>query len=161
MLIVRRAGAGDTGAIWSIVEPIIRAGDVYTLPQEMTKDEALAYWFAASHEVFVAEDDGAIVGTYYLHTNRSGGGAHVSNCGYATATATRGRGIARRMCEHSLRHARERGFRAMQFNFVISTNEHAVRLWQSCGFATVGTLPKAFLHPQLGYVDAYVMYREL
>jgi L-amino acid N-acyltransferase YncA len=161
MLMIRKAAASDADAIWAIVEPIIRAGEVYTLPREMAKVEGLAYWFSASHEVFVAEDDGAVVGTYYLRTNHRGGGAHVANCGYATAMAAQGRGVARAMCEHSLEHARERGFRAMQFNFVISTNERAVRLWQSCGFQTVGTLPGAFLHPQAGYVDAFVMYREL
>jgi ribosomal protein S18 acetylase RimI-like enzyme len=161
MLTLRAATPRDADAIWAIVEPIIRAGEVYTLPREMAKDKALAYWFSASHEVFVAEDDGVAVGTYYLRRNHQGGGAHVANCGYATALASQGRGVARAMCEHSLEYARGRGFRAMQFNFVISTNERAVRLWQSCGFRTVGTLPGAFLHPQAGYVDAFVMYREL
>jgi ribosomal protein S18 acetylase RimI-like enzyme len=161
MLSVRSAGTEDKEAIWAIVEPIIRAGDVYTLPPDMSREDALAYWFGPAHDVFVAEDDGAVVGTYYLRTNHRGGGAHVANCGYATAAASQGRGVARTMCEHSLKYARERGFQAMQFNFVIGTNERAVRLWHSCGFRTVGTLPGAFLHPQAGYVDAFVMYREL
>ena len=161
MFAIRSAGGNDCDAIWSILEPIIRAGDVYTLPHAMSREEALAYWFSEGHEVFVAEDGEEVVGSYYLRANQRGGGSHVANCGYATATAATGRGVARAMCAHSLDRARERGFKAMQFNFVVSTNERAVRLWQSFGFEIVGRLPGAFRHPQLGYVDAFVMYREL
>ena len=161
MFTIRAAASEDRDAIWAIIEPIIRAGDVYTLPSEMTRDEALAYWFSDGHEVFVAEDGGEVVGTYYLKANQRGGGDHVSNCGYATAPAASGRGVARAMCAHSLDRARERGFRAMQYNFVVSTNERAVRLWQSFGFEIVGRLPGAFRHSERGYVDAFVMYRDL
>jgi ribosomal protein S18 acetylase RimI-like enzyme len=162
---VRPALPTDHDAIWTILQPVIRAGETYTLPRNLTREEALAYWFSPEHEVFVAEAEaenaGAILGTYFLQTNQRGGGSHVANCGYITAPAAEGRGIAGAMCAHSLEHARNRGFKAMQFNFVVSTNERAVRLWQKNGFRIVGTLPKAFLHPQAGYVDAYVMYREL
>ncbi len=112
-------------------------------------------------ETFVAEEDGVVVGTYYMRPNQAGGGRHVCNCGYMTHAATTGRGMARAMCEHSLEYARSRGYRAMQFNFVISTNERAVRLWQSLGFEIVGRLPAAFRHPTHGYVNAFVMYRLL
>jgi len=111
--------------------------------------------------VFVAEVDGTIAGTYYLRANQRGGGPHVANCGYMTARETFGRGIARAMCMHSLDAARTRGFKAMQFNFVVSSNERAVKLWQSCGFRIAGTLPGAFVHPERGAVDAFVMFREL
>jgi len=158
---IRAAVSEDRDAIWAIIEPIIRAGDVYTLPPEMTRDEALAYWFSDGHEVFVAEDGAEVVGSYYLRANQRGGGDHVSNCGYATAPASTGRGVARAMCAHSLDRARERGFRAMQFNFVVGTNDRAVRLWQRFGFEIVGQLPGAFRHPERGYVDALVMYRDL
>jgi ribosomal protein S18 acetylase RimI-like enzyme len=127
----------------------------------MSREDALAYWRARGHDVFVAEEDGAILGTYYLRANQNGGGAHVANCGYMTARVAVGRGIGRTMCMHSLAYARSRGFRAMQFNFVVSSNEGAVRLWQSCGFEIVGRLPEAFNHPTLGYVDAFVMYRPI
>jgi ribosomal protein S18 acetylase RimI-like enzyme len=110
---------------------------------------------------FVADDNGHILGTYYLRPNQPGGGSHVANCGYVTDTAATGRGVARRMCEHSLDYARSHGYRAMQFNFVISTNERAIRLWQSFDFKIVGQLPLAFHHPSQGYVDALVMYRAL
>ena len=161
MLTVRSWVPSDFDAIWSILEPMIRAGETYTLPRDLSREEALAYWLSDGHEVFVAEEDGAVLGTYYLRANQKGGGSHVANCGYVTGSAAMGRGVARTMCEHSLERARSRGFRAMQFNFVVSSNDRAVRLWESFGFAIVGTLRRAFLHPHLGYVDAYVMYREL
>jgi ribosomal protein S18 acetylase RimI-like enzyme len=160
-MLIRPATDGDKNAIWAIMEPIIRAGETYTLPRDMDKASALAYWLSAEREVFVAEDNGDIVGTYCLQANQKGGGDHVANCGYMTAVSATGRGVARAMCAHSLDRARERGFRATQFNFVVSTNERAVSLWQSFGFEIVGRLPGAFQHPTLGYVDAYVMYRDL
>jgi len=161
MVTIRPATVQDADAVWEILAPVLHAGDTYTLPKDIGKQDALTYWFAESHEVFIAEEDGAVLGTYFLKANQKGGGSHVANCGYVTAQEATGRGVARKMCEHSLERARNRGFRAMQFNFVVSTNERAVRLWQSFGFATVGRLPKAFLHPEAAYVDAYVMYREL
>ncbi len=161
MLTVRAAGNADLDAIWSILEPTIRAGETYSLPRDLTREQALAYWLAPEHHVFVAEEVGAILGTYYMQANQKGGGAHVANCGYMTAPHASGRGIARAMCAHSLDYAKAHGFRAMQFNFVVSTNERAVRLWQSFGFEIVGRLPGAFLHPTAGYVDALVMYRVL
>ena len=127
----------------------------------MSRVAALAFWFSAGHEVFVAEDCGVAVGTYFLRANYAGAGAHVANCGYITAAGATGKGVGRAMCAHSLEHAKARGFRAMQFNFVVSSNERAVRLWQSFGFEIVGRLPQAFLHPVHGYIDAYVMYRLL
>ena len=147
--------------IWAILEPVIRAGETYTLARDMNREDALAYWLASSHEVFVAEEDGHVLGTYFLCPNQMGGGSHVANCGYVTASEATGRGIARAMCTHSLEHAKARGFRAMQFNFVVSSNERAVELWKRLGFEIVGQLPKAFLHPAIGYTDAYVMYRSL
>jgi L-amino acid N-acyltransferase YncA len=160
-MVIRKATRQDDEAIWRILEPVLRAGESYTLPREMSREDALAYWFSPGHETFVAEEDGAILGAYYLRANQRGGGAHVANCGYMTARHATGRGVARAMCQHSLDTARERGFRAMQFNFVVSTNNRAVRLWASLGFATAGRLPEAFLHPARGYVDALVMYRAL
>jgi GNAT superfamily N-acetyltransferase len=160
-MLIRPANASDHDALWHILEPVIRAGETYTLPRDMSQDAALAYWTGPAHEVFVAEDAGEILGTYFLQANQRGGGAHVANCGYLTAPTATGRGVARAMCSHSLEWARQRGFRAMQFNFVVSTNARAVRLWESLGFAVLGRLPEAFLHPAEGYVDALVMYRAL
>jgi len=156
---IRHATEADADAIWRIVAPTIRAGATYTLDPAMSRDAALSYWMGPDRETFVAEQDHSLVGTYYIRANQAGGGAHVANCGYMTAVASQGKGVARAMCEHSIAHAREPGFRAMQFNFVVSTNQRAVRLWHSLGFETVGRLPLAFRMPSEEYVDALVMFR--
>jgi GNAT superfamily N-acetyltransferase len=153
--------SGDDNATWAILEPVLRAGETYTLPRDIGREAALAYWYRDGHDVFLAEDGGQALGTYYLRANQAGGGRHVANCGYVTAPAAQGRGVARAMLEHSLSHARTRGFRAMQFNFVVSANERAVKTWLAYGFEIVGRLPAAFEHPRLGFVDALVMYKHL
>jgi ribosomal protein S18 acetylase RimI-like enzyme len=160
-LAIRPATAADDDAIWRILEPTFRAGETYPVPRDIGRADALGYWHAGGQDVFVAEDDGLILGTFYLRANTGGGGAHVANCGYVVAPAATGCGVARAMCMASLQRARERDFRAMQFNLVIASNERAVHLWQSCGFEIVGRLPRAFQHPRLGYVDAFVMFRDL
>ena len=159
---IRRASLpADADSVWAILEPTIRAGETYTLPRDMSSEDALDYWFAPGHEVFVAEENSILVGTYFLQSNQQGGGSHVANCGYVTAPWATSRGVARAMCAHSLDRARQRGFTAMQFNFVVSANERAVALWQAFGFEIVGRLPGAFHHPTMGHVDALVMYRSL
>ena len=158
---VREARAADAQAIWQILEPIFRAGETYTVERDIGRTEALAYWCDPPHRVYVAERDGAVLGTYYLTPNQRGGGAHVANCGYATAPAAQGQGIARAMLEHSLAEARAQGFRAMQFNFVVASNARALETWRRAGFEIVGRLPGAFAHPRLGPVDACVLYRRL
>jgi L-amino acid N-acyltransferase YncA len=158
---IRLATKEDETAVWSILEPVIRAGETYALPRDMTEAEALSYWMGLDRETFVADEAGGILGTYYLRPNQQGGGDHVANSGYITRAAASGRGVVRRMCEHSLALARSRGYRAMQFNFVVGTNERAIRLWQSLGFEIVCRLPSAFRHPTRGGVDAFVMFRAL
>lgn len=160
-MLIRPATRADAAAIWALIGPTIRNGETYALDRDMPEEAALAYWLATDKETFVAELDGEIVGTYYLRPNGAGGGRHVCNCGFMTAVQATGRGVARTMCQHAMEHARRRGYRAMQFNFVVSSNTRAVALWQSLGFETVGRLPKAFQHPSLGYVDALVMYKSL
>jgi GNAT superfamily N-acetyltransferase len=155
------AKAADDDAIWDIIGPVFRAGETYPVPRDIPRADALDYWRSPGHAVFVAFDGGRAVGTYYLRANQRGGGAHVANCGYMTAQGATGRGIAQAMCAHSLDEARQRGFTAMQFNFVVATNTRAVALWQRCGFAIIGTLPGVFSHPSLGPVDAHVMHRAL
>jgi ribosomal protein S18 acetylase RimI-like enzyme len=161
LISLRAVDASDDDCLWRVIEPTIRAGETYPLARDLTMAAALAYWRSPAHEVFVAEENGALLGTYYLRANNQGGGAHVANCGYIVAPAAQGRGVARAMCKHSLGRATARGFRSMQFNFVISSNERAVHLWQSCGFEIVGRLPAAFEHPRFGFVDALVMNRAL
>jgi len=158
---IRLATDEDRPAIWAIIEPIIRAGETYALDSTMGRGDALDYWLGADKTTFIAENDGEILGTYYIRTNQSGGGSHVCNCGYMTSAHATGRGVARTMCQHSIEYAQSAGYLAMQFNFVVSTNHRAVGLWQSQGFQIVGKLPKAFNHPSAGYVDALVMFRTL
>jgi ribosomal protein S18 acetylase RimI-like enzyme len=160
-MLIRSSTDADADAIWDILEPVLRAGETYALPRDWPRAQALAYWHGADHTVFVAEEAGEVLGTYYLQPNQMGGGAHVANCGYITHGRAGGRGIARAMCVHSLQFAARQGFKAMQFNFVVSTNERAVALWQRLGFEVVGRLPGAYKHPRLGFVDALVMYRML
>jgi len=161
MLKIRLATKDDHAAIWSIIEPVIREAETYTLPTDMSEAEAVHYWTGPDRQAFVAEENGVIIGTYCIRANQLGGGSHVANCGYMTRADARHKGVARAMCEHSLAEARRSGFRAMQFNFVVSTNERAVRLWLDLGFREVGRLPAAFQRPNGDYVDALVMFREL
>ena len=158
---IGEAAAADWPRIWAVLDPVIRAGDTYALPQNWHEDKARSYWFQSGNEVFVADADGNLVGTYYLRANAMGGGSHVANCGYMTAPAARGKGVARAMCLHSLERAKSRGFHAMQFNFVVSSNTVAIKLWKDLGFTEIGRLPQAFRHPTLGLIDALVMHRLL
>lgn len=158
---IRPAAPDDRAAIARIILPTIRAGETYALDRELSEAAALAYWIGADRETYVAEQEGAVRGTYYLRANQAGGGAHVANCGFMTDTAASGRGIAQAMGAHALDRARACGFTAMQFNFVVSTNDRAVRLWESLGFTVAGRLPGAFRHPRFGVVDALVMFRPL
>lgn len=160
-MLIRKATPADAPAILDIVLPTIREGTTYALDATMSAADALAYWTSADKETFVAEDEGLVVGTYYIKPNQAGGGQHVCNCGFMTKASVTGRGIAKNMCTHALHHARTNGYKAMQFNFVVSTNHRAIQLWQSMGFDIVGRLPQAFLHPHNGYVDALVMYQQL
>ncbi len=158
---LRPATEADDDAIWAMLAPVFRAGETYCLPRNISREAALDYWSGAPHAVFVAEENGTFLGTYFLTPNQQGGGAHVCNCGFVTAGAARGKGVARAMLEHALEAAKAAGFRAMQFNFVVSTNTRAIAIWRDYGFDTVGRLPRAFLSPSSGYADALVMFRQL
>ena len=160
-LAIRRATDGDADAIWAMLEPVFRAGDSYAVDRDITRDAALDFWCGRNRQARIAEAGSAPVGTYYLCPNHGGGGAHVANAGFVTAEGAAGRGVARAMLAHALDCARGAGFRAMQFNFVVSTNTRAIDIWLAYDFAVVGRLSKAFHHPTEGYVDALVMYRSL
>lgn len=162
MTTIRKFAQADWPAAWQIIEPILRAGDTYSFAADISESAAQQAWVELPAATFVAVDEsGQMLGTYYLKANQPGQGAHVCNCGYMVGKAARAKGVASAMCEHSQLEARRLGFRAMQYNLVVSTNTGAVRLWQQHGFAIVGTLPGAFLHPTAGYVDAYVMFKAL
>ena len=159
---IRRIQPEDWPQVWSILQATFVAGDTYAFAPDTTEAESLRLWVEAPLTTYVAcSNDGSIAGTYFLKANQQGLGSHVSNCGYVVASHARGQGVASAMCVHSQQEALAHGFRVMQFNLVVSTNETAVRLWQKLGFQIVGTLPGAFLHSRLGYVDAFVMYKQL
>lgn len=158
---IRAATREDFNQIWPIFHEIAASGETYAYPRDITKGQAIKLWIDKPRETYVFEEDGKILGTYYIKTNQAGPGNHVCNCGYMVSSTARGRGFATTMCEHSQKIAIKLGYKAMQFNFVASTNDGAVRLWNKLGFATVGRLPKAFHHPYKSYVDALVMYKWL
>ena len=158
---IRIATDADHDAIWKIFHEVIAPGDTYVFDPNTSRENALAYWFQPGNHTYVAEQDRHVVGTYILKANRPDLGSHVANASFMVAPAARGQGVGRAMGEHCLAEARRIGFRAMQFNFVVSTNESAIRLWKQLGFAIVGTLPGAFRHPKKGYVDVYLMFRSL
>ena len=159
---IRPAIEADRDAIWNIFREVAAAGDTYALDPNISREDALAYWFAPDTRTYVLEERAiGVAGTYMLRPNQAGGGSHVANAGFMVWAAARGKGIGRAMAEHCLSEARRLGFRAMQFNYVISTNTAAIHLWEDLGFEIVGTLPSAFHHPDKGYVDVHVMYRSL
>ncbi|MES2709595.1 MAG: GNAT family N-acetyltransferase [Verrucomicrobiota bacterium] len=158
---LRPATAADHDAIWSIFHAVIASGDTYVFDPAMSREAALAYWFHEGTRPWVAEAGGIIAGTFILKANNPGLGSHVANAAFMVSPAARGLGTGKLMASHCLDEARRLGFRAMQFNFVVSTNTTAVRLWQQLGFRIIGTLPGAYRHSRLGYVDAHVMFRSL
>ena len=158
---IREAVKEDFDQIWKIFHQIVSAGETYPYPRNTSKEEAYHLWITLPQKTFVCVENQIVLGTYYLKQNNSGGGSHVCNCGYMVGNEARGKGVGSMMCEHSQNIARELGFKAMQFNLVISSNKQAIRLWKKHGFDTVGKIPKAFDHPKNGFVDALVMYKWL
>lgn len=144
-----------------MLKPVFRAGDTYAIDPEISRDDALAYWTGADAGVYLTQDESGVLGTYYIKTNAQGGGAHVCNCGFVTAPNAGGKGVARAMLHDALKRAKEHGYKAMQFNFVLANNTRAVDIWHRAGFDTVGRLPKAFDHPKDGMIDALVMFKTL
>ncbi|MBJ3763265.1 GNAT family N-acetyltransferase [Maribius pontilimi] len=155
---LERYAEDHADALWAILEPMLRAGETYCLPRDMGRAAALAYWCDAAHEVWMAGDG---LGTCYLRANQAGGGDHVCNAAFVTAPGGGGKGVARAMLEHALDRARERGFAAMQFNFVVASNTRALKIWADYGFDIVGRVPQAFRHPAHGMTDALILHRFL
>jgi ribosomal protein S18 acetylase RimI-like enzyme len=162
MIDIRPHKKQDWVLVWRVIEPVFRAGETYAFSTDISEEKAHQVWIEKPLATFVAVDENSkILGTYYIKPNQPGLGSHVCNCGYIVAGKARGKGIASAMCEHSQAEAVARGFRAMQYNLVVSTNEGAIRLWKRHGFDVIGRLPKAFRHARLGFVDALVMYKQL
>jgi ribosomal protein S18 acetylase RimI-like enzyme len=160
-MIIREAAINDLDAIWQIFEKVIKTGDTYVFDPDTPKEDLPKLWLAPAMKTYVAEENGKIAGTYFIKPNQAGLGAHIANCGYMVHPETRGNGIGRQLCEHSLVTASELGYKGIQFNLVVSTNIPAVKLWEKCGFKIIGTIPNGFNHQQLGYVDAYIMFKDI
>jgi ribosomal protein S18 acetylase RimI-like enzyme len=161
MINIRPMTAEDFELFWPTFQSVIAARETYAYDPLLTREQALHLWLELPLHTFIAEEDGVLLGSYYLKANAAGPGSHVCNCGYMVTDAARGRGLARLMCEHSQKVATDNGFLAMQFNSVVSTNEVAVALWQKLGFEVVGRLPRAYQHARLGLVDCLVMFKWL
>ena len=162
MITIRLIEDGDWDRVWPVIKPVFRSGESYPYPIDICSSDAFEVWVTAAQATYVAVDqNGAVLGTYYLKANQPGLGGHVANCGYIVGEGARGQGIASKMCVHSQAEAVKLGFRAMQYNLVVSTNVGAVQLWERHGFERIGVLRGAFHHLSAGYVDAYVMYKTL
>lgn len=158
---IREAKEEEFDLIWPIFFEIASAGETYAYPTDISKEDAKKAWINLPKKTFIVWDKNQVLGTYYIKTNQAGPGSHICNCGYMVSSTARGKGIATKMCEHSQQIALELGYKAMQFNFVASSNTGAVNLWKKLGFNIVGTLQKGFKHPHIGYVDALIMYKWL
>jgi L-amino acid N-acyltransferase YncA len=161
MTVIREATGDDWPAMWKIFREVVSGEDTYVFAADAPESDARAYWFGPGVASFVAISGQEITGMYKLVANYRDLGSHVANASFMVSPRARGKGIGREMGLRALAEAKARGFLAMQFNFVVSTNTRAVSLWKSLGFEIVGTLPKVFRHRQLGLVDAYVMHRFL
>ena len=158
---IRPATSADFDAMWTIFSAHVAAGETYPFGPDTSRDAAHAYWLGSGVTARVAVLGTRILGMYRVVPNQVGRGHHVANASYMVSPTAQGVGVGRMLGQHSLEEARRQGYFAMQFNFVVSTNSAAVMLWKKLGFSIVGTLPKAFRHKRLGYVDAYVMYQLL
>jgi len=158
---IREATEADKPAVWQIIKAVIASGDTYVFDPEMPEGEMVAYWFSPEKHVYVADENGEILGTYWIKANQPGLGDHVGNGAYMVSPNAKGKGIGRKMAEHSIEEARQIGFLSIQFNFVVKSNEVAVKLWKSVGFEVIGEIPDAFRHSKYGLTNAYIMYRKL
>jgi len=158
---IRRALEADFDAMWPIFQAVVATGDTYVFSPTTTRQDAFTYWFGPGNTPYVAVDALRILGMYKIRAHQRDLGSHVANASFMVDPAAQGTGTGKALGQHCLREAQHAGYKAMQFNFVVSTNTGAVSLWKTLGFSIVGTVPKAFKHRQLGYVDVYVMHRFL
>lgn len=151
----------DFDAFWPVFKQVVWAKETYAINPEIDLENAYNLWCLSTHKTFVVKDEGQILGSYYLKANSAGPSAHICNCGYMVSPQSRGKGIARMMCLHSQDIALELGYTAMQFNSVVSSNKIAIELWKKLGYNIIGTIPNGFKHQTLGFVDSYIMHKEL
>jgi L-amino acid N-acyltransferase YncA len=160
---IRDARAEDWEAIWPFFRQIVAARETYAYDSDMTEAEGRRMWMVGppGRTVVATDSDDVVLGTANMYANRGGPGAHVASASFMVDPARAGRGIGRALGEHVIQWARESGFRAIQFNAVVETNQAAVALWRSLGFEVLATVPEAFDHPRHGYVGLLIMHRFL
>jgi GNAT superfamily N-acetyltransferase len=152
----------DYDKVWDIFSNVIKTGDTYVFDPGTPKETLHKYWFADYMDTFIAlEDNEEVLGTYIIKPNQIDLGNHIANCGYMVNPKYHGRGTGKLLCEHSIQFAKGKGYSGIQFNIVVSTNTIAVKLWQKFGFEIIGTTPKGFRHKDLGFVDTYIMFKDL
>ena len=161
MIRIRKAETEDQDSIWQIIQQVIAGGDTYVFAPDTGRNKMLEYWCGPDKHTYVAETENHIVGTFFIKDNFPDLGSHVANASYMTDPSAFGKGIGTRMGKYSLKEAKKLGYRAMQFNIVVKTNERAIDLWRKLGFKVVGEIPEAFHHQKKGYVDALIMWRQL
>ncbi len=158
---IRKAIESDLDQVWQLFSEVIKTGDTYVFKPNTPKKDLKKHWFADYMETYVIEENGQILGTYIIKPNQIDLGNHIANCGYMVNPAAQGKGIGKKLCEHSLKIAKKNSYEGIQFNIVVSTNKGAVELWKKYGFEIIGTTPKGFRHAKLGFVDTYIMYKDL
>lgn len=158
---IREVKEKDVEPVWNIFREVIKTGDTYTFSPKTPKTDFKKYWLADNMKTFVAEEGGKILGTYIIKPNQIDLGNHIANCGYLVSPDEQGKGVGKKLCEHSISFAKESGYFGIQFNFVVSSNKAAVKLWEKFGFKIIGTTPKGFRHAKLGLIDTYIMFKEL
>lgn len=159
MIEISPADSADFEEIWALFHTMVKQGDTYVYAPNTSRTEAYTLWMTEPEQTFVALDDDDLVGTYILKKNQPGLGSHVASAEFIIAPALRHHGVGKLLCQHAIEQARTAGYKAMQFNFIVSSDEKTIRMWQSLGFNIVGTVPQAFHHQSLGYIDAHIMYQ--
>ena len=158
---IREFSNEDWESVWNILQQVFRSGETFPNDPNTSESEARDYWVSKPKFTYVAIQDGTIVGSYHLKDNQIGLGSHIANAGYVVSPNNRGRGVGTALADHSLNVAVNKGYTAIQFNLVVSTNNASLRLWNKFGFTTIGRIPKAFSYKDKGLVDAYILYKEL
>ena len=161
-MLIRQATDADWPLIYPFYAAIMAEGKTYAFPEGQTLEEARPWWMEPPPgQTVVAVSDDVIVGSAKMGPNRPGRGSHVATASFLIDPARQGQGIGRALGDYVVGWCRSAGFASIQFNAVVETNAAAVHLWQSLGFAIIGTAPAAFNHPDHGLVGLHIMFLPL
>ena len=149
-MLIRAATDDDWAQIWPFYRAIAEAGETYAIDPAITSEQARREWMQTPPGcTFVAvAEHGSVIGSACCYPNRPANGSHIASASFMVDPAAGGQGAGRKLGECVIAWARDQGFRAMQFNAVVATNERAVELWRSLGFDVLATVPEAFRHPR-------------